>query len=159
MMRFQRNASAASLSDIENYLRNHGVRYAVVRTDEDSGAHEPAPVVLDVEFEPEHFGFNPLSVLTGRRLQNSVVNGALKKAFARWKNRGGVVIAAMPVEDAAYQLPKPQQRRWWAEAAYAWVADVVETAFIRLSRVALYFIPVLIAALFVWATVFGGKLP
>ncbi len=156
MFRFLRNATAASTADVENFLRNHGVRYAVVRTDEDSEGHEPAPIVLDVEFEPEHFGFNPLSIFSGRRLQNSVANGALKKAFARWKNRGVTVIAAMPIEDEAYQLPKPKQRRWWSEAVYAWAYDFVETMFVRFTRIAVYLIPLAFAALVIWLWLSGN---
>lgn len=156
MFRFLRNASAASTSDIENYLRNHGVRYAVVRTDEDSNAHEPAPVVLDVEFAPEHFGFNPFSVFGGRRLQNSIVNGALKKAFARWKNRGVLIIAAMPIL-SGYQLPEPKRRRWWNEAVVAWGYDFVETMFVRFTRVAVYLIPLAIAAAFVAWFILGNQ--
>lgn len=156
MFRFLRNNSAASTGDVENYLRNHGVRYAVVRTDEDSEGHEPAPVILDVEFAPEDFSFNPVTTLT-HRLQNSVANGALKKAFQRWKNRGVIVIAAMPIENNAFQLPKPGKRRWWAEAFNAWAADAVETWFIRLSRILVYLLPVAIAAYVAWTMLGGGK--
>lgn len=155
MLRFLRNNSAASIGDVENYLRNHGVRHAVVRTDEDSEGHEPAPVILDVEFTPEDFAFNPLMTFS-RRLQNSVVNGALKKAFARWKNRGVLVIAAMPIENGAYQMPEPKRRRWWAEAFNAWMADAVETWFIRLSRLLVYALPAALAAYAVWTLLLGG---
>lgn len=156
MLRFLRNNSAASTADVENYLRNHGVRYAVVRTDEDSEGHEPAPVILDIEFTPDDFAFNPVTTLT-RRLQNSVANGALKKAFARWKNRGVLVVAAMPIENGAYQLPKPSKRRWWSEAFAAWGADFVETMAIRFSRLLLYIVPVALAAYAAWTMLGGGK--
>jgi len=156
MFRFLRNNSAAAIGDVENYLRNHGVRHAVVRTDEDSEGHEPAPIILDVEFEPKDFAFNPVTTL-GIRLQNSVANGALKKAFQRWKNRGVTIVAAMPIEDAAYQMPAPKRRRWWAEAFAAWGADFVETMSIRLSRLLLYLLPVAIAAAIVWMMLGGGK--
>lgn len=147
MFRFLRNQSAASIGDVENFLRNHGVRYAIVRTDEDSEGHEPAPIVLDVEFEPGDFGFNPFTIFS-KRLQNSVVNGALKKSFQRWKNRGVTVIAAMPIFDGAYQMPKPAKRRWWAEAVTAWAADFTETMFIRISRIlAIYVLPLGLLAL------------
>jgi hypothetical protein len=166
MFRFRRNDTAASIGDVENFLRNHGVRHAVVRTDEDSEGHEPAPIVLDVEFEPEDFGFNPLTVFSGRRLQNSVVNGALKKAFARWKNRGVTVIAAVPIEQTreatfakpaeyAFQLPKPKARRWWSEAVSSWVADFAETMFIRVSRVLVYLLPLAFLAYVIWAWMTG----
>ncbi|MFZ5618539.1 MAG: hypothetical protein ACOZAA_14590 [Pseudomonadota bacterium] len=158
MLRFLRNNSAASIGDVENYLRNHGVRHAVVRTDEDSEGHEPAPVILDVEFAPEDFAFNPLMTF-GRRLQNSVVNGALKKAFARWKNRGVLVIAAMPIEHGAYQMPEPKKRRWWNEALGAWLADAVETwVAIRLPRILVYYLlPAALAVYAFWALLGGGK--
>jgi hypothetical protein len=157
MFRFLRNNSAAAIGDVENYLRNHGVRHAVVRTDEDSEGHEPAPIILDVEFEPKDFAFNPVTTL-GIRLQNSVANGALKKSFQRWKNRGVTVVAAMPIEDGAYQMPAPKKRRWWAEAFAAWGADFVETMSIRLSRILLYYVaPAALAALVVWTMLGGGK--
>lgn len=156
MFRFLRNNSAASIGDVEDYLRNHAVRHAVVRTDEDSEGHEPAPIILDVEFTPEDFAFNPVTTL-GRRLQNSVANGLLKKAFQRWKNRGVTIIAAMPIEGGAYQMPAPKKRRWWAEAFAAWAADFGETLFIRFSRLLLYIIPVAFAAYAVWQWLGGGK--
>lgn len=156
MLRFLRNDAAASTGDVENYLRNHGVRYAVVRTDEDSDRHEPAPIILDVEFTPEDFDYNPFSALT-RRFQNSVANGALKKAFQRWKNRGVIVVAAMPIEAGAYQMPKPGMRRWWSEAFSAWAADFGETMFIRFSRLLAYFLPIALVALVVWQMMGGGK--
>ncbi len=166
MFRFLRNNSAASIGDVENFLRNHGVRHAVVRTDEDSEGHEPAPIILDVEFTPEDFAFNPVTTL-GRRLQNSVANGVLKKAFQRWKNRGVLVVAAMPIERVGadhagrpvygYQLPAPQKRRWWAEAFSAWAADFGETMFIRLSRLLVYALPVALAAYAVWQLLGAGR--
>lgn len=156
MFRFLRNNSAASTGDIENYLRNHGVRYSVVRTDEDSEGHEPAPIVLDVEFSPEDFAYNPVTTLT-RRFQNSVANGALKKAFQRWKNRGVTILAAMPIEHGAYQMPAPARRRWWSEAFSAWASDFGETMFIRFSRILAYLIPIAFAVLVVWRMLGGGK--
>lgn len=166
MFRFLRNSSAASTGDVENYLRNHGVRYSVVRTDEDSEGHEPAPIILDVEFAPEDFSFNPVTTFT-TRLQNSVANGALKKAFQRWKNRGVTVIAAMPIEKTgvdhngaptyAFQMPKPGRRRWWSEAFGSWAADFGETMFIRLSRLLVYLLPVALAAYVAWTMLGGGK--
>jgi hypothetical protein len=154
MFRFLRNNSAAAIGDVENFLRNHGVRHAVVRTDEDSEGHEPAPIILDVEFEPKDFAFNPLTTL-GMRTQNSIVNGALKKAFARWKNRGVLVVAAMPIE-SGYQMPKPGKRRWWAEAVAAWAADFGETMFIRLSRLLVYLLPAALVGYLVWQIIGGG---
>ncbi|MEZ5892755.1 MAG: hypothetical protein R3C58_06375 [Parvularculaceae bacterium] len=156
MFRFLRNSSAASTGDFENYLRNHGVRYAVVRTDEDSEGHEPAPVILDVEFTPDDFSFNPLFGFT-KRFQNSVANGALKKAFQRWKNRGVIVVAAMPIEGGAYQMPQPGKRRWWSEAFAAWASDFGETMFIRLSRLLVYLLPIAIAAYVAMTMLGGGK--
>jgi hypothetical protein len=166
MFRFLRNSSAASTGDVENYLRNHGVRYSVVRTDEDSEGHEPAPIILDVEFAPEDFSFNPVTTFS-KRLQNSVANGALKKAFQRWKNRGVTVIAAMPIEKTgvdhngaptyAFQMPKPGRRRWWSEAFASWASDFSETMFIRLSRLLVYLLPVALAAYVAWTMLGGGK--
>jgi hypothetical protein len=137
-------------------LRNHGVRHAVVRTDEDSEGHEPAPIILDVEFEPKDFAFNPVTTL-GLRLQNSIANGALKKSFQRWKNRGVTIVAAMPIENGAYQMPAPKRRRWWAEAFSAWAADAVETWFIRLSRALVYLVPIALAAYAMWLAIGGGR--
>jgi hypothetical protein len=161
MFRFLRNNTAASIGDVEDFLRNHAVRHAVVRTDEDSEGHEPAPVILDVEFGPEDFAFNPVTTI-GRRLQNSVANGALKKSFQRWKNRGVTIIAAMPIENdehgrPAFQLPAPKPRRWWAEAVAAWAVDFGETMFIRLTRGLLYLLPAALAAYIVWSLIGGGR--
>lgn len=131
MLRFLRSETAASLGDVEDYLRNYGVSYNVVRLDEDSGSSKPAAVLLDIEFSNENDDFNwrPFT----RRLRGSVANGALKKAFQRWKNRGVLVLAAMPYDEP--QLPKQKQRRWWKEALVAQQKDFAETMFIRLSRV------------------------
>ena len=87
MLRFQRSGSAASIGDVENYLRNYGVRHSNVRIDEDSEQDAPAGIVLDIEFEDDDFYYNPL-----RRVRGTVVNGAIKKAFQRWKNRGVTVL-------------------------------------------------------------------
>ncbi|MEO1136268.1 MAG: hypothetical protein AAFW68_06610 [Pseudomonadota bacterium] len=136
LMRFRRDGAAASIGDIENYLRNYGVRHSVVRIDEDSEGEAPASIVLDVEFDKRDFAFGPFAMLS-RRLRGSVVNGALKKAFQRWKNRGVTVLAAMPYEKA--QLPAHKPRRWWNEAVGAWFADATETWFIRLSRLLFFY--------------------
>lgn len=148
MMRFRRDGAAASIGDVENFLRNYGVRHSVVRMDEDSEKDNPAPIVLDMEFDAADFDFNPL-----RRLRGSVANGAIKKAFQRWKNRGVLVLAAMPYD--APQLPRHAKRRWWNEAVGSWFADFVETMFIRLSRL-IFFIG--LPALFAWLLwrQFGG---
>ena len=147
MLRFLRGKHAASVGDVENYLRNYGVPFNIVRVDEDSGASEPAPVVMDIEFSfaDGDFGYYPFS----RRFRGSVVNGALKKAFARWKNRGVLVLAAMPFEEP--QLPRHKQRRWWKEAFIAQQKDFTETMFIRFSRILfIYMLPLGIAALLLW---------
>ena len=96
-------------------------------------------MVLDVEFDPEDFKYGLFALLT-RRLRGSVVNGAVKKAFARWKNRGVTILAAMPIEAGQAQLPKHQPRRWWSEAINDWLADATETWFIRLSRILFFYI-------------------
>lgn len=153
MMRFRRDGSAASIGDVENFLRNYGVRHSVVRLDEDSEKENPAPILLDVEFDAADFEYNPLTMCT-RRWRGSVANGAIKKAFQRWKNRGVLVLAAMPYETP--QLPTHSKRRWWSEAVGAWAADFVETMFIRFSRVLFFAIPVVLLAWFVWTRVFGG---
>lgn len=150
LMRFKRDGTAASIGDIENFLRNYGVRHAVVRLDEDSKKSCPAGIVLDVEFDPHDFSYGPFSMFTNR-LRGSVVNGAMKKTFQRWKNRGVTILAAMPFEPHEAQLPKHQARRWWSEAIHSWMLDVAETAFIRFARVG---IPLMIAALIVWTFFF-----
>lgn len=157
MLRFRRDAHAASLGDIENYLRNYGVRHAVTRLDEDSETDRPASVLLDIEFEPQHFVYGLFSMFSSR-LRGSVVNGAMKKSFQRWKDRGTLVLAAIPVGAAAeYQLPKHARRRWWFEAVASWVLDFAETMFIRLARLLLYILPLAFAAYVVWRMLGGGK--
>ena len=137
LFRFRRDGDAASLGDVENFLRNYGVRHSLVRMGEDSEGEKPAPVVLDVEFDPEDFSYGPFAMLS-RRLRGSVVNGALKKIFQRWKNRGVIVLAAMPYDKP--QLPRHRPRRWWNEAVGAWAEDFAETMFSRLSRVLLFYV-------------------
>lgn len=161
MLRFRRDQSAASIGDVENFLRNYGVRHAVARLDEDSEASGPSSIMLDVEFAPEDFAFNPLTMVT-RRLRGSVANGAIKKAFQRWKNRGVLVLAAVPIETTSngvtlFQLPQHQKRRWWNEAVVQWAADFGETMFIRLSRLLVYLLPVALAAYVVWTMIGDGK--
>lgn len=153
MLRFRRDSTAASIGDVENFLRNYGVRHAVVRMDEDSEEDRPASIVLDIEFEPVDFVFNPWTMLN-RRLRGSVANGALKKAFARWKNRGVLVLAAMPFAEP--QLPKHVQRRWWSEAAVDWAKDFVETMFIRFSRVLIVALPVTLILYILWKYLIKG---
>ncbi len=151
LMRFRRDGSAASIGDVENFLRNYGVRHTVVRMDEDSEGSTPAPVILDVEFTADDFEYNPATMFS-RRLRGSVVNGAMKKAFQRWKNRGVSIMAVMPYDKA--QLPRHKPRRWWNEAFVAWAKDFGETMFIRLSRVLFYLMLVALvgAALYIWRT-------
>lgn len=139
MFLFRRDKTAASIGDVENYLRNYGVKHTVVRIDEDSNADAPASIVLDVEFEPEDFKYG-LFTLISRRLRGSVVNGAVKKAFQRWKNRGVQILAAMPIEAGQAQLPKHKARRWWSEAVGDWLADATETWFIRFSRILFFYL-------------------
>ncbi|MEM9170587.1 MAG: hypothetical protein AAGC56_13160 [Pseudomonadota bacterium] len=146
LLKFRRDGTAASIGDVENYLRNYGVRHAVVRSDEDSERANPAPIMLDIEFETGDFDHNIVSMFT-RRLRGSVANGAVKKAFQRWKNRGVLVLAVMPFTEP--QLPKHTQRRWWKEAVGSWAEDFAETMFVRLSRILFWSLPVLIAV-FAW---------
>ena len=145
MMKFRRDGAAASIGDVENFLRNYGVRHAAVRMDEDSERDHPAPIVLDVEFPLSDFEFNLGSMFT-RRLRGSVANGAVKKAVQRWKGRGVTVLAAMPYD--APQLPRHGKRRWWNEAVGAWFGDAFETWAIRLMRLFLILGPLLFIA---WA--------
>ena len=63
----------------------------------------------------------------------------------------------MPIENGAYQLPKPGKRRWWSEAFAAWSADFIETMAIRFSRLLLYSVPVALAAYIAWTMLGGGK--
>lgn len=156
MLKFRRDSTAASIGDVENFLRNYGVRHAVTRLDEDSERDRPSSIMLDVEFDAVDFRHDILSMIT-RRLRGSVVNGAMKKAFQRWKNRGVLVMAAMPIEEGQAQLPKQKQRRWWNEALVDWAMDFVETMFIRLSRLLVYLIPVALAAYLVWNFMAAGK--
>lgn len=154
MLRFRRDGTAASIGDVENYLRNYGVRHAVVRMDEDSEEDAPASIVLDIEFDREDFSYGPFAAVS-RRLRGSVVNGALKKAFQRWKNRGVTVLAAMPFEEA--QLPKHKPRRWWSEAVGAWAGDFVETMFIRITRLAVFYgIPAFVLGFLIWKYALNG---
>ncbi|MEX0645021.1 MAG: hypothetical protein WD076_06910 [Parvularculaceae bacterium] len=151
MVRFQRSGDAASLGDVEGYLRNFGVSHAVVRIDEDSERDAPAAVVLDIEFEPRDFGFDPWSSLTNR-LRGSVVNGALKKIFQRWKSRSVSVLAAMPFDKGKGQMPKHKPRRWWSEGVEALIEITVEEWSIRAQRV----IPmILLGALLLMAILYG----
>jgi len=151
MLRFLRSDSAASIGDVENFLRNYGVRHNVIRLNEDSGASRPASIVLDIEFsnEDNDFGWDPI----GRRLRGSVVNGALKKAFQRWKNRGVLVLAAAPFDEP--QMPKQKKRRWFLEALVAQQRDFWETMFIRLSRVVFFYLlpAALLVALALWLAI------
>ena len=154
LFRFRRDGSAASIGDVENFLRNYGVRHAVVRMDEDSERDAPAAIVLDVEFEAGDFDHNPFSMVS-RRLRGSVVNGALKKSFQRWKNRGVTIMAAVPYEKA--QLPQHKKRRWWNEALSAWADDFVETMFIMFSRILfIYALPAAIVMFLIWKLVLNG---
>lgn len=154
MFRFRRDGTAASIGDVENYLRNYGVRHSVVRIDEDSEQDAPASIVLDVEFDREDFSYGPFAAIT-RRLRGSVVNGALKKVFQRWKNRGVTVLAAMPYEQA--QLPRHRPRRWWSEAVGAWAADFLETMFIRFTRLAVFYaLPALALGYIIWQLFLNG---
>lgn len=156
MFRFRRDGIAASIGDVEDYLRNFGVPHAVVRMDEDSERDAPASIVLDVEFDGRDFSYGPFAMLS-RRLRGSVVNGALKKAFQRWKNRGVIVLAAMPIEDGQAQLPTHKPRQWWNHAVGAWAADAVETWFIRLSRLLfIWGLPAALVIFLVWRFVLDG---
>ncbi|MEZ5920892.1 MAG: hypothetical protein R3C60_06015 [Parvularculaceae bacterium] len=157
MFKFRRDGAAASIGDVEDFLRNFGVRHAVTRLDEDSERSKPASVMLDIEFTPEDFRHDIFTMLT-RRFRGSVVNGAVKKAFQRWKNRGVLVLAAMPIQESyQWQLPEQQPRHWWSQGLGAWLYDVGETWFIRLSRLLFYILPALAAAYFVWRLIGGGK--
>ncbi len=156
MMKFRRDSTAASIGDVEDFLRNYGVKHAATRLDEDSERDKPAAIMLDIEFTPDDFRHDFISMLT-RRLRGSVANGAVKKAFQRWKNRGVLVLAAMPIiSDEQMQLPKQSQRRWWNEAFSDWLADFGETMFIRLSRLLVYIIPLSVAAYFAWQMLNGA---
>ena len=157
---FRRDKDAAAIGDVENFLRNYGVRHNVIRLDEDSLGNAPADIALDVEFDPDDFSYGPFAALS-RRMRGSVVNGTLKKSFQRWKNRGVRIIAVMPFETKSSkadamalpgaQLPKQKARRWWREGFNAWTNDFAETMFIRMSRVLfLYVAPAAIVAFFLW---------
>jgi prephenate dehydratase len=154
MFRFRRDGTAASIGDVENFLRNYGVRHTVVRIGEDCECDSPASIVLDVEFAPEDFSYGPFAAIS-RRMRGSVVNGALKKAFQRWKNRGVTILAAMPFDKP--QLPRHKARRWWSEAVGDWTADFVETMFIRFTRlIVFYAIPALAIGYLIWKLALNG---
>lgn len=156
MFRFRRDGIAASIGDVEDFLRNYGVSHSVVRIDEDSEGDAPASIVLDVEFDGRDFSYGPFAMLS-RRMRGSVVNGALKKAFQRWKNRGVLILAAMPIEEGQAQLPKHKARQWWNHAVGAWAADVVETWFIRMSRILLiYAFPAAFVIFLIWRFLLNG---
>ena len=89
MLRFKRSGDAASIADLENYLRNYGVRYAVSRLDEDSERAAPAGIVVDMEFSCADFD-GDLAYRGGRW-------------FAKWSVLGLSIIAALAF--AAVSLP------------------------------------------------------
>ncbi|MEL7488649.1 MAG: hypothetical protein AAGJ87_15700, partial [Pseudomonadota bacterium] len=153
MMKFRRDGAAASIGDVENFLRNYGVRHSVVRMDEDSERDNPSPIVLDVEFPLTDFDYN-LGSMFSRRLRGSVANGAVKKAVQRWKGRGVTFLAVMPYDSP--QLPRHGKRRWWNEAVGAWFADAVETWAVRLMRILLFVTPLAGAAWAVNKYLLGG---
>ncbi len=150
LLAFQRSGAAASLADVENFLRNFGVRHAIVRADEDSERSYPAASVIDIEFMNDDLFWDP-----ARRLRGSVMNGALKKAFAKWKSRGVLVLAAMPFDKP--QMPPHKARHWLWVAPIEWLKDVVETGAIRVSRLLLYALPVALAAYAAYVLMFGAK--
>jgi hypothetical protein len=143
LLAFQRAGQAASIGDVENFLRNFGVRHQVVRIDDDSEGHHPAAAVLDIEFMADDLEWNP-----SRRLRGAVVNGALKKAFARWKSRGVMVLAAMPFDSP--QMPAHKTRHWLWNAPIEWAKDFTETFFIRLSRILFYLVPAALLIYFIF---------
>lgn len=152
MLRFQRARSAASLGEVEEFLRKYCVRHSLVRIGEDSESDAPASTVLDIEFDPADFVFNPWTMLT-RRLNGSVVNGALEKAFARWKSRNALVLAAMPFED--HQLP-PLARRRRLDTIGKWMLDASVSAFASIFQQPwkiLVVVALLVAAYGAWETV------
>ncbi|MEM8936254.1 MAG: hypothetical protein AAGC77_07595 [Pseudomonadota bacterium] len=154
LFKFRRDGTAASIGDVEDYLRNFGVRHMVTRIDEDSEGDKPASMLLDVEFDKHDFAYGPLAMFN-RRLRGSVVNGALKTMFQRWKNRGVTIMAVMPYDEP--QLPKHKARRWWKEAVGARLAEFTETWFIRLSRMLfVYLIPMGVVAYLVWRYMLGN---
>lgn len=166
ILAFRRDSTAASIGDVENYLRNFGVAHNVIRLDEDSKSGKPADIALDIEFDPRDFSYGPFAALS-RRLRGSVVNGAMKKSFQRWKNRGVRVLAVMPFERnaqraenkhmASAQLATHKPRRWWSEALSAVFAEVTETLFIRFSRIVFfYLIPASFVAYLVWVLLLNG---
>ncbi|MGE0408179.1 MAG: hypothetical protein AB7P23_02825 [Amphiplicatus sp.] len=152
MLRFRRDDAAASIGDVENFLRNYAVRHAVVRLNEDSEAGKPADIMLDVEFDAADFDHSLF-----RRIKGPVANGALKLAFARWKDRGTLVLAAMPYGlrhgneiRPTRQLPKHAPRRWWNEGLSARLKDAAETWHIRLSRLLFWAALIAVPAYFIW---------
>ena len=136
ILRFRRDGDAASIGDVESYLRNYGVRYEVLDLPVRDGHGGPPPRYLDIEFEAEDLTYNPF-----RRLRGAVANGAMKLAFSRWKSRGAQVVGAMPLD--AFRMPAPTPRRWWKEGGDAAVQSFGDTMFIRFSRLLFYAIATL----------------
>jgi hypothetical protein len=154
VMQFQRGGGAKSIGMLEDYLRYFGVRYATVRLSEDSEGKRPAPLVLDIEFDLQHFRAHPL--------QGSVVVGFLWRAFSRTKYGVARILAAFPYGDA--QLPRHGQRRWWNEGVKAFEHGVLET-FEAIAILAVQFLvknwiltAAAVAALYYWRTPVGAML-
>ncbi len=123
MLRFRRENAAAAIGEVEDHLRNAGIRYAVVKIGEDSGKDSPAPIVLDMELDAKHFKSLPFAGSDARM--------ALWLSFARWKKRAVSVIAAMPVYAGQEQLPARAPRRWWKEGFGDYMGGAFEAMWVR----------------------------
>ncbi len=138
MFRFRRGKKAASIGDVESFLRHHGVRYNVVKINEDSGKESPGAIVLDAEFEPRHF--RTTMPIFGRCAAREVLGAA----FARWKDRSSGVIAAMPME--SHQLPEAGRRRFYVDNFMSGFSAFLRDKWIRYRVVG----PAAIAAAAAW---------
>ncbi len=155
LLRFLRSGSAAGVGDVESYLRHFGVRFQTVRIDEDSEGSSPAAVVMDIEFDAKHFdgdinyddfaGF--ITARFNRRLApGSVVNGAMKLIFQKWKNRSVLVLSATPFN--AHQLAAHGRRRWYWELPKSIWDDIRQTIFVRFAYSSAFWAVVLPLAAF-----------
>ncbi|MEO1252910.1 MAG: hypothetical protein AAFW81_11275 [Pseudomonadota bacterium] len=145
ILRLKRDEDAAASADIENYLRNFGVRYDALDLPERHHHKSPPPRIIDIEFDAADFEYDPR-----RRLRGRVANGALKLALSRWKSRGVQIVGAIPVSE--FRMAGRGSRHWLRKGAPEAVQSFGQTQFIRLSRLAIYLLIIsAVAALIVFA--------
>jgi hypothetical protein len=130
LVQFSRDSRAASIGDVEAFLRRHGVRYTSFPLTENSvdnprpkrkfGVHgsslSPAATVLDIEFDKHHF--------YERGFLRSIVEGFMWRAFNRSRHGTSRFLAVFPFKD--HQLLPQATRRWWNEGLKSWAQTVKE---------------------------------